>query len=157
MVDLEIGVVYGELLFRKYLQHNSGPKKYKNKQTKTFIEIEYMGRKEPNSIQLLFEEEKISYCIFDRPRHNLIYHHICDAIQGNQSEVEHVTFSVFYLIEEFIRRTIFSEKPTFILQLLNIGTTCSILNSQNNRKQKKCILFSGSISQSIIYMLPTSD
>ncbi len=36
----------------------------------------------------------------------------CDAIEGNQSEVKHVTFLVFYLIEVLIRRGTFSPNPT---------------------------------------------
>ncbi len=36
------------------------------------------------------------------------YSHICDA---NQSEVEHVTFSAFYLIEVLIKRGTFCWKP----------------------------------------------
>ncbi len=78
---------------------------------------------------------------------------ISDAIWGNPSELKHVTrtFSVFYLIEVLISRCTFCWKPKLDHWFQSYE---QLKDSQNNRKQKKCIPFSGSISQS---MLPTSN
>ncbi len=70
-------------------------------------------------------------------------------MRGDQSEVEQVTFSVFYLIE--VEMLILLKTPPESDQWLQSYE--ELKDSQNNRKQKKFIPFSGCISLS---MLPTS-
>ena len=73
------------------------------------------------------------------------------SLKGNQSEVEHVTFSVFYLIAvTHLKRYILLKTPPESV----VPKLCAIEGFSQNRKQRKYIPSSGYISQS---MLPTSD
>ena len=66
---------------------------------------------------------------------------MCDTNQWNQSEIEHVTFSVFYLIEGEVH---FAENPPESDQWF--PSYEQLKGSQNNKKQKKFIPFTGWIS-----------
>ena len=59
---------------------------------------------------------------------------ICDAIYGNQSEIEHVTFSVFYLTESLERHILLKTPPESYQWFQSYK---QLKGSQNNRKQKE--------------------
>ena len=88
---------------------------------------------------------------FDKMKH---LRFTCDAIKGNQLELEHVTFSIFYFIQVLIWRSTFCWQPTWIDPVVPKLWAIEGFSEQQKAIEINSFFWLYSISQS---MLPTSD